>query len=427
MADDLGWGDTGFQGHDALRTPALDAMAQAGMRFGRFYSAAPVCSPTRGSALTGRHPYRYGITGANKGHLLSREQHLARLLHARGYRTGHFGKWHLGTLTTTEKDSNRGGPRGEKHYAPPWERDFDVCFSTEAKVPTWDPMVDPKGGGAYGTAYWTGPGTKETENLEGDDSCVVMDRVVPFVREAAAEEQPFFAVVWFHTPHLPVIAGPEHRALYSDLPVELQHYYGAVTAMDEQIGRLRAELRELGIAERTLLFFCSDNGPEGKDDAPGTTGGLRGRKRSLHEGGIRVPALWEWPGHVPAGTTTEFAAVTSDYLPTVLEILGETPPAPLDGRSLLPLLADQDQGRPTGIGFQSGKQVAWIEQRWKLIRTHKPDEDAEPLDGFALYDLNADPGETTDFAATYPDVVARMAGELEAWLADCQADRERER
>jgi arylsulfatase A-like enzyme len=243
---------------------------------------------------------------------------------------------------------------------------------------------------------------------------------VPFVREAAAADAPFFAVVWFHTPHLPLLAGPEHLALYPDDEGKRRHYLGAVTAMDQQIGRLRAELRALGLERDTMLFFCSDNGPEGKAGDPGTTGGLRGRKRSLYEGGIRVPAVWEWPGNVPAGTTTNFAAVTSDYLPTVLDVLGiaPAPDVPLDGVSLRPLLDGQDLARPAGIGFESGKQVAWIEQRWKLYARKQGAE------GFELYDLVADPGERTNLAAEHSDVVARMATALRAWRASCQADRD---
>jgi arylsulfatase A-like enzyme len=226
MADDLGWGDTGYNGHPTLKTPHLDEMAKAGLRLERFYSGAPVCSPTRGSCLTGRHPFRYGVFSANVGHLPAEELALPELLGKLGYATGHFGKWHLGTLTKTVKESNRGGPRGIEHYSPPWENGFDVCFSTEAKVPTWDPMVTRKGAGnfwepienqadavAYGTHYWTGEGKQATENLRGDDSRIIMDRAIPFVREAAKSETPFFAVIWFHAPHLPVVAGPKYTAM----------------------------------------------------------------------------------------------------------------------------------------------------------------------------------------------------------------------
>ena len=166
MCDDLGWGDVGFNGNKIIRTPHLDAMAKNSLRFERFYAAAPVCSPTRGSCITGRHPYRYGVYFANIGHMKTEELTLAELLKKHGYATGHFGKWHLGTLTKTETEANRGGPRGIKNFSPPQANGFDVCFSTESKVPTWDPMLRPKNNksktwwdpakdnGPYGTAYW---------------------------------------------------------------------------------------------------------------------------------------------------------------------------------------------------------------------------------------------------------------------------------
>ena len=338
MCDDLGWGDVGFNGNKVIHTPHLDSLAKAGLRFERFYAASAVCSPTRGSVQTGRHPHRYRIHGANSGHMKPGENTLAELLRRRGYRTGHFGKWHLGTLTKTILDSNRGGPRGIDHYAPPQDHGFDTCFSTEAKVPTYDPMLRPKNasGGTwwdpvtrtseavpYNTRYWNEQGEVLNENLRGDDSRVIMDRVVPFVEEAAGQGKPFFAVIWFHAPHLPVVAGPRHTSMYAGHAKYAQHYYGCISAMDEQVGRLRSKLSAMGVEENTLIAFCSDNGPEGaREEAPGSAGPLRGRKRDLYEGGVRVPAFIVWPRRIRPERTTDFPAVTSDYLPTILEIIG---------------------------------------------------------------------------------------------------------
>jgi len=416
MTDDQGWGDTGYNGHKVLKTPALDAMARSGLRFNRFYSGAPVCSPTRGSAMTGRHPYRYGITFANVGHMPPDEVTLAEALKTQGYVTGHFGKWHLGTLTKTEKDSNRGGPKGVAHYSPPWDNGFDVCFSTEAKVPTWNPMLRPGTEGPYGTFYWTGPGTKAAENLEGDDSRVIMDRAIPFLRDAVRRGKPFLAVIWFHTPHEPVVAGPKHLALYEGAASrKQQHYYGCLTAMDEQMGRLRKELRDLGIADNTMLWFSADNGPEHKT-GPGSTGGLRGRKRSLFEGGVRVPGLLEWPARLKAARTTDVPCSTSDYFPTILEALGfrmKGQPEPLDGVSLLPLIDGTMAERPRPIAFESGSQIALIDNRYKLIRQGKGK-------AWMLFDLVADPSETNDLAATKPEIVEQMKATLDAWRASCK-------
>ena len=162
MADDQGWGDVGYNGHPFLKTPNLDAMSKAGLRFDRFYSGAPVCSPTRGSAITGRHPYRYGIYTANTGHMRKQEMTLAEALKAQGYTTGHFGKWHLGTLTNDIPDGRRGGKQ-RMHYSPPWENGFDESFAAEVQMPTWDPMKNQ----AFPSKYWSGPGEYAAENLTG--------------------------------------------------------------------------------------------------------------------------------------------------------------------------------------------------------------------------------------------------------------------
>jgi arylsulfatase A-like enzyme len=416
MTDDQGWGDTGYNGHPVLQTPNLDRMASEGLRFERWYSGAPVCSPTRGSCLTGRHPYRYGVFFANVGHMPRQEVTLAEVLQAHGYATGHFGKWHLGTLTTEIKDSNRGRPGQITHYAPPWEHGFQTCFSTEAKVPTWDPMKEPGAETPYGTYYWSGPGQRVTENLEGDDSRIIMDRAIPFIRRAAATNTPFFAVIWFHSPHLPVVAGPRHRQMYENEKADQRDYYGCITAMDEQVGRLRAQLKTLGIASNTMLWFCSDNGPEGNDSAPGRTKGLRGRKRSLYEGGIRVPGLLVWPRRIKTPRVIDMPCCTSDYFPTILDVVGarsEHRLEPADGVSLLPLIDGKMTQRPRPIAFQSRNQLALIDNQYKI---YSPDEGK----AFELYDLPNDPGEQRNLADERPEMAREMIEALTAWRTSCR-------
>ncbi len=432
MCDDLGWGDVGFNGATICKTPHLDEMAAQSLKFTRFYSAAPVCSPTRGSALTGRHPYRYGITFANVGHMKREEFTLADALKTHGYATGHFGKWHLGTLTTKVKDANRGAPGKTEHYSTPAMNGFDVYFSTESKVPTWDPLLVPKKFGPdqsrhygwvpverakdaepYGTRYWNGAESAVVENVSGDDSRVILDRAIPFIEKSVAEAQPFFAVIWFHTPHLPVVAGKAYREMYGDRPLEEQLYYGCITAMDEQVGRLRKRLRELGVAENSMLFFASDNGPE--NGTPGSAGPFRGRKRSLYEGGVRVPALLEWPAKINQGRSSDYPAVTSDYFPTVLDVLGlkfKGQPEPIDGVSLLPLIEGTMKERPRAIGFQSGGMATLTGNRFKLVVAGN----GQPIE---LYDLLEDPSEKNNVAASNEAVVTEMKGQLAAWQASC--------
>lgn len=436
MGDDLGWGDVGFNGNETIQTPHLDAMAANGLNLKRFYAAAPVCSPTRGSVVTGRHPFRYGIYFANTGHLKKPEFTLYEAVKTRGYATGHFGKWHLGTLTTEIKDANRAKPGNTKDYSAPWHHQVDACLVTESKVPTWDPMLVPKPvksrkngwpalkPGAtsefYGTYYWTGenqPIPPDSPELRGDDSRVIMDAALAFIEEAVKDETPFLSVIWFHAPHLPVVAGPEYAKLYPDATEYEANYYGCITALDEQVGRLRAQLREWGVAENTMVWFCSDNGPEGRaGKAPGTAGPFRGRKRDLYEGGIRVPALLEWPARIAEARETDFPCGTVDYFPTIMAAVGfevPDPDRPLDGIDLGPMIDGKVEKRESPLGFQSAKQLAWMEHRYKL---HSGDDGRT----FALYDLIEDPAETTDLSGKSPEIKTRLIAELEKWRASCR-------
>lgn len=449
MADDLGWGDPAYYGHSNLSTPALDRMAADGMRFDRFYAAAPVCSPTRASCLTGRHPYRQGIFFANSGHLLERERNLAEVLADAGYQTGHFGKWHLGTLTVDEKDSNRGGPDNRAHFAPPWEHGFQATFSTEAKVPTWDPLLRPKGVNRknwwdaigdddeavpYGTSYWIN-GEKCEEELRGDDSALIMDHAISFIDQAAANDAPFFTVIWFHTPHLPVVGGEPWTEQYADESDYAKHYKASVSAMDAQLDRLRERLEALGQSDSTLICFCSDNGPEGSASAPGSVGGLRGRKRSLYEGGIRVPGLMVWPGRIKAGSSTDLPASTSDYFLTLLDLASVEVPddREIDGMSLATWIDELPENRDQPICFESRSQLAVIDDRFKLVLRGSdngsgkvnvtPDGPTPDWDAFVLYDLDADPSESEPVHEEFPNEVKRLHDLLVKWRASCQQSR----
>jgi len=421
MADDLGWGDTGFNGNKVIKTPSLDKMAQEGIRFNRFYSASSVCSPTRASVLTGRNPYRMGVYNANVGILRPEEITLPELLKEHGYATGHFGKWHLGTLTAEEKDSNRGNPGNLKEYNPPARHGYDVAFVTEAKVPTWDPMKKPverfkregwnylKPGEpytAFGTHYWDIDGNKITDNLEGDDSRIIMDRVLPFIDKSTAEGNPFLAVIWFHAPHMPCVAGPEYAAMYKEHDEAMQNYAGCITAMDEQIGRLRLHLKDAGIDENTMIWFCSDNGPENGN--PGTTAGFRERKRSLYEGGVRVPGLLVWPAKIKQGFETDVPCVTSDYLPTIMDILNietEKTPYILDGISLKTLMEGEMKERPKPIGFCIRNQASMSGNRFKVyVKDGIPE----------YYDIVNDPYEENPVRD--PEEIKEMKNNLDAFL-----------
>ena len=433
MADDLGWFDTGFNGNKEVRTPNMDLLASKGTIFDRFYSASAVCSPTRASAITGRNPLRMNIPNANKGHMKKEEITIPEMLKELGYKSGHFGKWHLGTLTKTELDANRGGrPEFEDNYTIPTDHGYDEYFCTESKVPTYDPMIFPgtfmegenkrfgwraiqekDSSKNYGTAYWVGENKKETNNLEGDDSRIIMDRVVPFIENSVKENKSFFTTIWFHTPHLPVVSDSIHRSYYKNMDWDKQIYYGTITAMDNQIGRLWETLETLKIAENSIIFFCSDNGPERK--TPGSAGVFRERKRSLYEGGVRVPAFAVWENHFQAGKRITFPAVTSDYMPTILDILKIDYPdeRPIDGTSILGTLTGTDTIREKPIGFIIGPKKSWVNDHYKLIGN-------ENDENYELYDLIHDKSEREDISIKFPEVAERMKVELLEWLSSVE-------
>ena len=425
MADDLGYGDTGFGGNKTIRTPHLDTMAKEGIHFTRFYSIGPVCTPTRASCLTGRHYMRFGMMHANMGKLPKQEFTLAGACKAKGYVTGHFGKWHLGSMSKSESPRHKDPA---KSYAPPWERDYDDGFATEISCPTWDPASGKFK--QHDAPYWHN-GKKVTENLTGDDSRVIMDRAIPFMRDAVADGTSFMATIWFHAPHSPVVAGPEYLEMYKGYTEGQQHYYGCITAMDEQIGRLRNELKRLGIEKNTLLWFCSDNGPEGTGKPAnvydayggafyGQTGGLRGRKRSLFNGGVCVPAIAVWPGTVAKDRTVNLPCSTLDYLPTVCEVVDCDYPdtRPIDGESLLPILLGKINQRKTTIPFASiinKPHTAIIKGHFKLC-TNLSASGAED----ALYDLRNDPAETNNLIAAHQEVAQSMKAQLRKWISSCR-------
>ena len=440
MCDDLGWGDVGFNGGKHIRTPNLDQMAANGINLTRFYAQAPVCSPTRASVVTGRHHDRTGIYTANKGNLRAGEFTIYEALSTKGYATGHFGKWHIGTLTRKVNESNRGAKKPE-NYSPPWQHKVDTTFATEAKTPTYDPMWKPAksdeqtfGGNLrkgwnqisagenklpYGTHYWTGEEKMvdpNSEELTGDDSKIIMNRALKFIE--AEHDQPFLAIIWLHAPHLPVVASRKDAASYDDGRTTgfEQNYYGCVTALDRQVGRLRALLRKKGIAENTFLAFCSDNGPEGNDESPGKQGPFRGRKRSLYEGGVRVPGLIEWPAQIEPGSSSGVASCTVDYFPTVMDIVGIKMPdqRPLDGVSLLPLINGSMKERPRPLAFHIRGKAAWHDGMLKAYGDVNKGN-------WELYDLASDPGETTDLAKQKPEKLKSMVADWTKWKGSVDA------
>ena len=449
MTDDQGWGDVEFSqqlspnpanpadqtyaGHPELKTPQLAAMAAAGMKFDRFYSGGPVCSPTRASFLTGRHHRRTRVDNANNGRLKNRELTIAEIAKMYGYQTGHFGKWHLGSMDKSifAIDSNRGGtnrlPGSENNYSAPWNNSYDVTFATESKTQTFNPTdLSPE------THYWRGfedALALEDPSLDGDDSEVMMDRVIPFMQSAVDDNKPFLATVWFHTPHLPyqTIDVATLNEFYSSaeqaaMDTNERGYYSALTAMDKQMGRLRQALQDMGVADNTLLLFTSDNGPENGVPyiADLAKGDLRGNKRDLFEGGVRVPAIVEWPGHVAAGTQSDTIAGVVDFLPTLAEIWGFEMPddRPLDGESMLPFLTGGATGRNGAMywDYVNSRSIVDAAGQFKAISTNGGGS-------WQLFDLIADPKESTNLGNSNPNQLTALIDQWNDWRDDVDTHR----
>jgi arylsulfatase A-like enzyme len=428
MADDQGWGDMAYNGHPVLKTPNFDAMAAESLRFDRFYAAAPVCSPTRGSVVTGRHPNRFGCF--KWGHTLRpQEVTVAEALKTAGYVTGHFGKWHLGSVRNGSP-VNLGASGFDEWLSAPNFFDNDPILSRE------------------GVAVQT----------EGESSMVTVDAAIEFIRKHAETPQPFLAVVWFGSPHGPHRAVERDRALYADQKENLRDFYGEITGMDRAFGKLRQELRTLGIADDTVLWYCSDNGGLKTESSGG-----RGRKGQIYEGGLRVPAILEWPARYPGRRVSKVPCNTSDIYPTLLDIVGvriENQP-PLDGISLVPVIAGKMKTRPKPIGFwnhptggistpsakwmaellaaqKAGDRTgdlerlrldageikkqypqdsfpghsAWLDWPWKLHRIQGKNDNVR----WELYNLADDPREKNSVLAENSDKAANMKSQLEAWL-----------
>ncbi|MEM7012596.1 MAG: sulfatase-like hydrolase/transferase, partial [Verrucomicrobiota bacterium] len=394
MSDDQGWGQTSYNGHPHLKTPNLDAMAENGLRFNRFYAAASTCTPTRASVMTGRLPGRTGAGGIGAP-LNSQEKTIAQALKKAGYRTAHFGKWHLNGV------SGNGMPVLEEDRLHPGSFGFDTWLSVTNYFDL-DPLMGRNG---------------ETEWIEGESSEIIVSEALKFVAEQPKER--FFAVIWYGSPHFPFQASDEDVAPFLAQGLEGKHadQLGEIVALDRSVGMLRQGLRDLGVAEDTLIWFCGDNG--GLKEDPDSVGILQGHKGSLYEGGIRVPGIIEWPAAVEPAIT-DFPASTMDIMPTLVDLLelpNDSQLGVVDGESIRQLLNGEEPKRTHGIPFLA-KGSALIQGKYKL-RNLGIERNPE----WGLYDLEADPEEAANVVAKYPERVSQMVAELEEFKGSMEESK----
>jgi arylsulfatase A-like enzyme len=427
--DDLGYGDLGSYGHHTIKTPHLDQLASEGMRLTNYYAPSPLCSPSRAGLLTGRTPFRTGIRSwipeDTEIQLETREITLATLLRNEGYETFLGGKWHLN------------GGLGSSAHAQPEDHGFDRWLALHAF-----PIPHNRNPTNF---YLDGEPMGE---VEGYTAQITIDESIRWL-ESREGDKPLFMYLAMVEPHSTHANPPEYDAMYSQYtrgtpepivnglpepPVELLEargpgeYYAQITYMDAQIGRFLGALDQAGLRDSTIVVFASDNGPVTtvwrnwwEVNVYGSTGGLRGRKGDLYEGGIRVPALVRWPGQIEPGSVSEAIVSGYDLLPTLASLVGFDLPQdrPIDGESFAGALRGDpfERDRPLYWEFDdiAGFHYALRDGDWKLLAS-------EDLGLTRLYNLAEDRHEVLDRAAEQPEVLAAMLTELQSIAESVQSD-----
>ncbi len=398
ITDDQGYGDIGCHGNDKIRTPNVDRLAGQSVEMTRFY-VCPVCAPTRASLMTGRYNYRTGVVDTYLGRAMmhSDELTLAEMLGQAGYKTGIFGKWHLGDnypLRTIDQGFHEslvhnGGGLGQPSD-PPGNR-YD------------DPILQHNG---------------EAKQYEGYCTDIFTDAAIDFIRQN--KDRPFFCYLSTNAPHTPLQIDDKYVKPYLEMGLDetTAKIYGMVENIDDNMGKLTKALDAMELVENTILIFMTDNGPQ----QPRYTAGLRGRKGSVYEGGIRVPFFIRWPKRLRAGKKIDRIAAHIDFVPTLLKACGAPLPddRKIDGRNLLPLMTQEDpnwEDRTLFTQWHRGDEpeafraCAAFNQRYKLV------------DGKELYDLKNDPAEKKNIADEHPEIVESLRKEYMAWFKDVSSTR----
>ncbi len=410
MTDDQGYWDLGSTGNPHIDTPRLDAFAKSGVRFSRYY-VAPVCSPTRAGMMTGRYAFRTGLYNTRFGgdSLALGEVTVAQLLKQAGYRTGLFGKWHLGRYHGYQPNQ-RGFDEFLGHYQGHIER-----YEYASQLVHNGQPVESRG---YLTDLFT-------------------DASIDFIDDARrrSSDTPFFCYLAFNAPHSPYQMDTSHahqpegdamiqKYLQRGLPLQQARIYAMVERIDTNVGRLLDHLEKTGLARDTVIFFMSDNGGVSRH----WTGTLRGFKAQVYEGGVRSPLFVRWPDHFPAGGVVDGQASHVDLLPTLCELAGAAVPKDrvIDGRSLVPLLRAGRGDRHHDYVYHSWNRMRptpnanWSisDQRYKLVGAGGGTRGKAGPSGWELFDLDADPGEKKNVASTEPQKLKALRAEFERWYGD---------
>ncbi|GAB2564120.1 sulfatase-like hydrolase/transferase [Gracilibacillus alcaliphilus] len=415
-ADDLGYGDLGCYGSQNIKTPHIDSIAKSGVRFTNWYSNSPVCSPSRASLLTGRYPVNTGISqilGGKRGTqgLGTDQITLARLLKNNGYKTGIFGKWHLGV-------TNEHGPN--KHGFDEFFGILAGCVDYYSHIFYWEQQngVNPVHDlWENGEEVWCN-GQYLTE--------VITEKSIQFIEKI--DNEPFFLYVPYNAPHYPMHAPPEYLDRYAHLPADQRIMAAMISAMDDGIGKIIDTLKQVNKYENTVIFFSSDNGPstesrnylDGTEDLyyGGSAGIFRGHKASLFEGGIREPAILSSPSLLPQGKVCDKVGAMMDVFPTFLELAGIAMPDNhrMDGQSVCKMISETEYQTHTQVFWEYNGQLAVRQGQWKLVLNGMLDFSRKQADPVHLSNLDDDPGERNNLAETHPQIVADLKEEIKKWM-----------
>jgi len=425
LTDDQGYGDLSCMGSTDFQTPHIDNLAANGARFTNWYANSPVCSPSRASLLTGRYPGNAGVRSILAGHrtatgLPSQVPTIASGLKKLGYQTFMAGKWHLGL-----KDESRPHNHGFDH----WYGFLAGCIDYYSHIFYWEMNQPGKGINPTHDLWEDG---KEIWNNRQYFTEAITEKAVAYIRQAANNEQPFFLFVPFNAPHYPMHAPEKYMKRFEHLSWDRQVMAAMLSAVDDGVGAIMAELNSLGLADNTCTFFTSDNGPsresrnwlDGTLDPyyGGTTGSLKGHKFSLFEGGIRVPGIMHWPGKIPAGQVLDSPCVSMDIFPTFLKAAGGNPSDyEFDGQDILSYVCNGEAPAERDIYWEMDKQNAIRRGKWKLVLKGELVEGTPAADTVHLSNLDEDMGEKVNLHAQQREIASNLEEAALSWRKKIKA------
>jgi arylsulfatase A-like enzyme len=417
LTDDQGYGDLSCMGATDFSTPNLDQMAESGVRFTDWYSNSPVCSPSRASLLTGRYPGNAGVRAILQGHrtatgLPTEVPTIASALKKIGYYTAMSGKWHLGLAE---------GSRPHDHGFTDWFGFMAGCIDYYSHIYYWEMNRDGKS--QYHDLWENGKGIRRNGEYFTE---LITEYAIKYIRRSLELDKPFFLYIPYNAPHYPMHAPEKYLERFPNLKWDRQIMAAMLSAMDDSVGKIIDELKKHDLYDNTITFFQSDNGPsresrnwlDGNLDPyyGGSTGKLKGHKFSLFEGGIRSPAIINWPKNIPSGQVINEPGVAMDIFPTFLTAAGvDLNQYELDGKNILPMVIEGKKSSHDGLFWEMNEQTAVRKDKWKLVLNGHLVEDVPSEDNVHLSDLENDMAESINLKEKYPQITKELKKIAQDW------------